>query len=133
MEDKIAQFKTKYMDKFVRVTTKNHRVFYGRFIALDDKANILLYETVTEIPDNVSHLINQTLVNVLDSKLQPAKYINVADLPADQADKLIKDFPINKFYFGPVMIAGADVLKLEIQRVAAKPQGEANVQEEVVA
>lgn len=43
MEDKAAQFKTKYINKFVRVTTKNERVFYGKFIAIDDKANILLY------------------------------------------------------------------------------------------
>jgi small nuclear ribonucleoprotein (snRNP)-like protein len=83
MEDKIARFKSRYINKFVRVTTKNQRVFYGKFIAIDDKANILLYETVTEIPQHLSHPVNQTLVNVLDSKLIPERYINVSGLPEE--------------------------------------------------
>lgn len=59
-------FKNNYIGKHVRITTNNNRVFYGRLSAIDDKGNILLYETVAEIPQDVSHPINMTLANSLD-------------------------------------------------------------------
>lgn len=43
-------FKNKYIGKAVRITTHNNRIFYGRLVAVDDKGNVLLNETVAQIP-----------------------------------------------------------------------------------
>lgn len=44
------EFRQRYIGKIVRVTTRNQRVFYGKLAAVDDKSNMLLYETAAEIP-----------------------------------------------------------------------------------
>ena len=44
------EFKHKYIDQIVRVTTKNKRVFEGKLKAVDFRANLVLYETVAYIP-----------------------------------------------------------------------------------
>jgi small nuclear ribonucleoprotein (snRNP)-like protein len=41
----VKDFKDHFINKIVRVTTRNQRVFYGRLAAVDEKANVLLYET----------------------------------------------------------------------------------------
>ena len=62
----VEEFKKSYIGKVVRVTTRNQRVFYGKLAAIDDKCNLLLYETASEIPEQMSHPINLTLTNILD-------------------------------------------------------------------
>mgnify|MGYP000855968096 FL=1 len=110
------EFKKSYIGKVVRVTTRNQRVFYGRLAAVDDKSNVLLYETAAEIPEPMSHPINQTLNNILDEELRSNRYLNTSDLSSEEAQKLISEFPKNKYYFGPVMIAHGDIVKVEMQR-----------------
>lgn len=110
------QFKELYIGKIVRVTTHNKRIFYGRLAAVDDKSNLLLYETAAEIPEEMSHPINLALGNVLDDDLRKNRYLDMTGVSAEQAQKLVDEFPRNKYYFGPVMIAHTDIIKVEMQR-----------------
>ena len=69
---------------------------------------------ISEIRPN--HPINQTLNNILDEELRSNRYLNTSDLSSEEAQKLISEFPKNKYYFGPVMIAHGDIVKVEMQR-----------------
>ena len=109
-------FKNNYIGKYVRITTNNNRVFYGRLSAIDDKGNILLYETVAEIPQDISHHINITLVNSLDGEMNRHNYVDYEGMTEEQKRKAKEQFAKNKYYFGPVMINNKDVKKAEIQR-----------------
>ena len=60
----------------------------------------------------MSHPINLTLTNILDEELRSNRYLDTSGMPEEQARNLLSSFAKNKYYFGPVMVACADIVKV---------------------
>ena len=65
------EFKDKYINQIVRITTKNKRVFEGKLKAIDFRCNLVVYETTAYIIPEHNCPLNRTLNNSLDSKMKP--------------------------------------------------------------
>lgn len=53
--------KEKYIGKWLRVVTKNERIFEGKLMCVDYKANLILHEAVAEVPPTHNCPLNYDL------------------------------------------------------------------------
>ena len=72
MSDSVAikeAFKAKYINRPIRVVTKNNRKFEGILKAIDFRSNLIIYNATVEIPPEQNCPLNYEISTLADHKL----------------------------------------------------------------
>lgn len=99
------------------MTTRNKRIFEGTLKAIDFRSNIILHNTVAEIPADQNCPLNAELNTLYDVKLN---YVADAKLSQEEQKKAHDEYVRCHYYIGPVMISGDDILKAELRTPPVK-------------
>lgn len=101
----------KYIGKKARMVTKNKRVFEGKIMCIDCKANVILHETIAEIDSHHNCPLNYELYNYTDSKMhfQPPSHLS-----EEEKMKSIREYMGSHYYFGAVMVSGTDIASMQL-------------------
>ena len=80
-------------------------------MCIDYKANVIMHETIAEIPAHLNCPLNYDLYNYADSKMfyEPPKGLSI-----EEQQKVVNDYMGSHFYFGSIMVTGTDIAKLEL-------------------
>lgn len=61
---------SKFIGRTLRITTLNNRLFQGKLMCVDYKSNLILHDSIAEIPKEQNCDLNYYLSNYLDEKLK---------------------------------------------------------------
>lgn len=107
--DPKQSFKLKYINQVVRVKCHNKRVFRGKLKAVDFRGNLVLYETVAEIPPEQNCPVNLYLQNALDSKLTLPDPGNLSE---QELKNVQREYIGSHYYIGAAIISTNDIAKI---------------------
>jgi small nuclear ribonucleoprotein (snRNP)-like protein len=111
------------IQKKVRVTLKDKRIYHGSFECVDNKGNLCLSNVCAEhIPEYATELI-QDLDFFRPQELPVKNFIDFGDkkkdiesLKPEELEALDKEFGLLKYSFPNVVIPGYSVEKVELQK-----------------
>lgn len=118
-DPKTAAFKSEVIDQVLKVTLIDKRVLYGKLICLDNQKNIVLADSIEQIPEEFIAPVNKQLAFHARSTINSAGYIKLGKEESENAElmsKIDKEFGKDKFYLGQVIVQGKSIAKIEIQR-----------------
>ena len=118
-DETLKLFKDKLLSKIVKVSLIDKRVLYGKLGCIDNLANLILHETIQEIPVEYISKINFKMEYYIRNHIKIQNYIKVKKEILDDIDQLKKmneEFVKNKFYIGQTLIPSSAIEKLEVQK-----------------
>ena len=118
-DDTLKLFKDKLLSKIVKVSLIDKRVLYGKLGCIDNLANIILHETIQEIPVEYISKINFKMEYYIRNHIKIQNYIKLKKEILDDVEQLKKmneEFVKNKFYIGQTLIPSSAIERLEAQK-----------------
>ena len=120
-DPKVTEFKSKFIDKTLKITLMDKRILYGKLSCIDNQKNIVLSDTIEEISEEFIAPVNSQLTFLAKSQIIAA---NVLEFNKEQLEntnlmtEVDKEFKKNKFYLGQTTVQGKSIEKIEIQKKA---------------
>ena len=112
-------FKEKLLSKIVKITLVDKRILYGKLGCIDNLANLILHDTIQEIPLEYVSKINSKMEYYMKNHIKVQNYIKVRKEILDDAEQLKKmneQFVNNKFYIGQTLVPSSAIKTLEVQK-----------------
>ena len=112
-------FKEKLLSKIVKITLVDKRILYGKLGCIDNLANLILHDTIQEIPLEYVSKINSKMEYYIKNHIKVQNYIKIRKEILDDAEQLKKmneEFVNNKFYIGQTLVPSSAIKTLEVQK-----------------
>ena len=112
-------FQSKVLGSCVKVELDDQRIIYGILHCVDAKKNLVLMDAIKQVPSQYIAPISKSLSLFIRYKIHAEKFLSLPQETLDNAElmkELDEEFAKDKFIVGQVIVPGARVKKLGIQK-----------------
>ena len=117
--EKLELLKKKFFDNYLLITLKDGRNIYGDLKALDDKGNLVVHNSIVEIPKNKISPLNEFITyqfDPFDKKVLRLEKVIEKEILETQK----KTFFENKFGLGGVILSIEHIKNIQIVKKKKK-------------
>lgn len=118
-DPKVTEFKSKFIDKTLKITLIDKRILYGKLSCIDNQKNIVLTDTIEEISSEFIAPVNSQLTFLAKSPIIASNYLGFTKQQLENTEMMAavdKEFRKNKFYLGQTTVQGKSIAKIELQK-----------------
>lgn len=111
--EKLELLKKKFFDNYLLITLKDGRKIYGDLKALDNKGNLVVHDTLIEIPKNKLSPLNEFMNYQFDPyEKKTTRLEKIIEKEFTKEQK--KEFFKNKFGLGGVILSIEHITNIQI-------------------